>query len=174
MIRTANLSIDGLYRNELRRVWDAGLPLLVVVMLNPSTADAERDDPTLLALIWFAKLWGFGGLLVVNLRAYRTSKPAELFAAHASGENTIGPDNHRFVGEALDYAAASSGKVLVAWGTGGADLGLDAHVASRARARGLQMVCLGRNRDGSPKHPMARGKHRIPRDQKPLSWFEVA
>lgn len=172
MIRSAILSLCGLYRLELRRVWDVKLPLLVVVMLNPSTADAEKDDPTLLALIHFAKLWGYGGLLIVNLRAYRTSKPRELFAAHDAGVNTIGADNHRYGGAALDYAAATSGRVLVAWGTGGSDLGLDAHVASRCRARQLEMICLGRNADTSPKHPMARGKHRIPRDQQPIIWRE--
>jgi hypothetical protein len=174
MIRTAMLSACGQYRLELRRIWSDALPLLVVVMLNPSTADAEKDDPTLRALMWFATLWGYGGLLVVNLRAYRTSKPAELFAAHAAGVNTIGPDNHLHVGAALDFAAATSRRVLVAWGTGGADLGLDAILASRVRARGLEMICLGRNKNLSPKHPAARGHHRVPRDQQPLVWHEPA
>jgi len=173
MIREAILSTCGLYRLELRRIWNSGLPLLVVVMLNPSTADAEKDDPTLLALIHFATLWGFGGLLIINLRAYRTSRPRELFAAHDAGVNTIGDENHRYVGAALDYAKATTGRVLVAWGTGGSDLGLDAHVASRCRARGLEMISLGRNADTSPKHPMARGRHRVPRDQQPIVWREA-
>lgn len=174
MICEAILSSCGCYRLELRRIWDNGLPLLVVVMLNPSTADAEKDDPTLLALFWFARLWGYGGVLVVNLHGFRTSKPSGLFKAAVAGFDTIGPENHQHVGDALDYAVGTTRRVLVAWGTGGRELGLDAHVASRIRARGLEMICLGRNRDGSPKHPMARGKHRIPRDQQPIAWWEPA
>ena len=69
------------YRDELRRCWDASLPMLVVCMLNPSTADHEKEGPTLLILIHFGKLWGFGGLIVVNLYSLRASQPSAMMAA---------------------------------------------------------------------------------------------
>jgi hypothetical protein len=70
MRRSAIISACGKFRPELRRVWDDSKPLLPVCMLNPSRGDHTIDDPTILTLIWFAKLWGYGGLL---LKAHRTN-----------------------------------------------------------------------------------------------------
>jgi len=99
MIREADICPTGLYRWWLLRVWDDRLPLLIIVMLNPSTADAERDDPTVLALIHFAKLWGYGGLRIVNLFAWRASQPAEMLkAADLMAQMTIGSARLRSLG----------------------------------------------------------------------------
>lgn len=133
-------------------------------MLNPSRGDASIDDPTILTLIWFAKLWGYGGLLIVNLYDFRASKPAEMFAApvrlSVEGEK-------RAIG-ALVYAQNNGGRLLAAWGNDGNDR---AHFyVEHARCRGVHLICLGTTQSGAPKHPMARGKHRIPRDQQPIIW----
>lgn len=157
--------IDGPYRYEARRVWDANKPLLVVCMLNPSTADHLRDDPTVLTLIHFAKLWGYGGLVIVNLFAFRTSKPAEL----ANAADPFGPENGRHLVAAINIAV-EAGRLLVAWGNGGDMRGYDRHFVHRARLRGLELICLGTTAAGHPKHPLARGYHRIPRDQQPIEW----
>lgn len=152
------------YRYELRRIWNDDLPILVVCMLNPSKADHEIEDPTMLALIWFGKLWGYGGLLIVNFYAYRSSSPAEMFAAAAP----IGVDNERYVHAAVLYARDNGGKLLAAWGNGGDARSF--HFIEKARNAGVDLICLGTTLSGAPKHPMARGKHRIPRDQQPILW----
>lgn len=165
--------IVGNYRYELRRIWDDRLPLLVVVMLNPSTADAEVDDPTILTLIHFARLWGYGGLLIVNLYAFRSSSPAVM----AKAADPIGPLNADFITKALKYANQHGGRVLVGWGNcsdiAPAALGQRTSALLReAKIWGVETVCLGVTQSGAPKHPMARGVHRIPRDQKPTLWME--
>lgn len=155
------------YRYELRRVWDATKHLLVVCMLNPSTADHLKNDPTVLTLIHFAKLWGYGGLLIVNLFALRTSNPAELRLR----EDRIGRDNGDWLAAACALAAAQDRRLLVAWGNGG-DLDDRAEwFCSRAtRVYRLELICLGTTNTWKPKHPMARGTHRIPRYQMPITY----
>jgi len=173
MRRSAVISPCGLYRYELRRVWDDSLPVLVVCMLNPSTANHEREDPTLLALIHFARLWGYGALLIVNLYAFRSPSPDVMMkAGHA-----VGPDNGLHMTNALVIANnRGRGQLLAAWGNGGKiDFGhgdREAWFKARARNNMLDLICLGTTADGSPKHPMARGKHFIPRDQQPILWRE--
>lgn len=151
--------------STLGRRWDFGKPVLVVCMLNPSTADHRKDDPTILALTHFARLWGYGGFVVVNLFALRTSKPAELLLR----EDCIGPENGFYIAQALRYAQ-ETGPLLAAWGNGG-DLDDRAEwFCARARAYEVDLICLGTTKSWQPKHPMARGVHRIPRDQQPIVW----
>lgn len=78
--KAAYLSADGLYRFALHRWWGDGIRL-GFVMLNPSTADAEIDDPTIRRCMGFARTLGFDGIRVVNLYAYRATKPADLWKA---------------------------------------------------------------------------------------------
>lgn len=151
------------YRYELRRIWDDRRPLLVVCMLNPSTADGEKEDPTLLALIHFARLWAYGGLLIVNLSAYRASHPSEMWKA----DDPVGPDNHDYLRAALRYASENGGRALAAWGNVGHSAG---KFLREAEIWQVDLICLGVTKDGCPKHPMARGRHRIPRDQQPVMW----
>ncbi|MFD3920195.1 DUF1643 domain-containing protein [Streptomyces sp. NPDC058595] len=88
MIRTALISDCGRYRYRLTRTWGPG-PAAVMVMLNPSTADGTQDDPTVRRCVTFADAWGCGGLIVVNLYAWRATKRAELKLA----PDPVGPDN---------------------------------------------------------------------------------
>ncbi|MDB5582814.1 MAG: hypothetical protein JWR80_7990 [Bradyrhizobium sp.] len=159
--------IAGDHRLELRRIWDVARPLLVVCMLNPSRADGEVEDPTLLTLIHFARLWGYGGLLIVNLYSYRASKPAEMFAMGAAA---IGEESLLYVIRAVLYARDNGGRLLVAWGNEGQERA----PVFIEHTRGVELVCLGTTQSGAPKHPMARGKHRIPRDQQPIVWRAAA
>lgn len=161
--------IDGpadCYRYELRRAWELDLPLLVVCMLNPSTADADKNDPTILALIHFAKLWGYGGLLIVNLCAYRSSSPSDMMTA----VNPAGRYNGVYLSHAMEYARDNGGQMLVAWGNDGAFQRRDEMICIKAKEIGVSLVCLGTTLSGAPKHPMARGKHRISREQQPVAW----
>ena len=154
------------YRYELRRTWDLRKPALVVCMLNLSTADHQKNDPTILTLIHFARLWGFGGLIVVNLNAFRSSSPAEMFAA----SDPVGPDNDNHIKNALRYAREIGRNVLVAWGNDGAFMDREARFVAMANEHRVGLMCLGTTLCGAPKHPLARGRHRIPRDQKPIVW----
>lgn len=157
------------YRYELRRVWDRRRPLLVVCMFNPSMADHEVDDPTILTLIHFGRSWGYGGILVINLWAYRTSSPIEL----KSVDDPFG-DNASHVENALAYARANGGLVLAAWGNHGVFGDRNEWFQRRAtRVHGVNLICLGLSKCRHPKHPMARGRHRIPRDQQPIMWREA-
>src|SRR5262249_62207047 len=72
----AGFSRCGRYRYWLTRTWDAARPAVCWLMLNPSTADAARDDPTIRRCIGLARRWGHGGIVVVNLFAWRAPDPA--------------------------------------------------------------------------------------------------
>lgn len=137
------LSDCGLYRYALWRVWDASLPLLVVCMLNPSTADGLANDPTIRRNIAFTKRDGFGGILVVNLCAFRSTDPANLKTAG----DAFGPLNEF----AVYQAAQIGGTVLVAWGAAKIN---PMFVLERFRSAGARVVCLGKTKDGHPRHPL--------------------
>ena len=115
--RWAVLSDDGRYRYTHGRRRAPG-PLMGFVMLNPSTADAYADDPTIRRCVGFARREGLAGIEVVNLFAYRTPKPAALTAAGRGGVDIVGPDNDT---EIRRLAADRFGVPLVvaAWGQGG-------------------------------------------------------
>ena len=99
----AAFSPDRRYRYTLRRQWDDALPYCLFVMLNPSTADATQDDPTIRRCIGFTKAWGFGGLLVGNLFALRSTDPAALYHA----DDPVGPENDSCLRTLRDEAALS-------------------------------------------------------------------
>ena len=83
--KSATLSECGLYRYDLWRTWATG-PHVTFVMCNPSTADAEIDDPTIRRCIGFAQEWGFAGLVVVNLYAYRATEVSDNGRQHAAAQ----------------------------------------------------------------------------------------
>jgi hypothetical protein len=141
--RGATLDPTGRYRYHLWRSWDTDLPRAVFVGLNPSTADAERDDPTLRRCVAFARSWGCGGLDVVNLFAWRATKPADLKRA----AEPIGADNDRILRE----LAAQAEHRIACWGVHGAWQDRGARVRA---AMGPGWQCLGVTRDGHPRHPL--------------------
>jgi hypothetical protein len=167
----AAISVCGLYRTTLHRIWDRDRPMLVVCMLNPSTADHQKNDQTILALIHFAESWGYGGLFIVNLFSLRTSSPAEMMKA----ANPFGPDNGPAIAAAMAYARDNGGRLLCAWGNHGDHQDRAEWFCNRAlQVYRLTLICLGTTKAWKPKHPMSRGKHRIPRDQPPIVWRSPA
>lgn len=156
------------YRYSLRKVWEANRPCLAWVGLNPSTADEQKLDPTLKRIEAFSRAWGFGAFLMLNLFAFRSPHPEKMLAA----ADPVGPGND----EALKLASLSCGKVVACWGnTAG-------HPLTSARAGAVAQLLLGEfsevwrigsTMDGSPKHPLARGKHRVPNDQMPLDFLTL-
>ncbi len=119
---------------------------MAVVMLNPSTADATNDDPTLRRCIAFAAREGHGAVEILNLFAYRATAPAVLRAA----ADPVGPDNDRHL-EALFERQRT---VLAAWGAHGGLAARAEAVVRMARGRGVRLTCLGRTVAGQPRHPL--------------------
>lgn len=159
MIKGAIIDETGKYRYSLWRIWDEAKPLVVFVMLNPSTADAEEDDPTIRRCMNYARDWGCGGIEVVNLFAYRATDPKEL----AKVADPVGPLNQKHILQALQDAG-EKGIIIAAWGAAG--IGLN---RTRAIANYLKLVpeiqCLAVTKYGHPKHPLY-----LRADLKPRRW----
>jgi hypothetical protein len=150
--RSAIISPDGLYRYRLDRIWDPGLWLLLFCMLNPSTADADKDDPTIRQCMWFGEALGFGGIVVVNFHAYRAT---DWRALRLLDEATrVGPENLRHIAQAV---AETKGGIF-AWGTHLSDLAGDVGYALEAmnlmKWPTMSPMCLGLTKHGHPKHPL--------------------
>lgn len=136
----AVISDDGKYRYALWRDWNAALPLVTWCMLNPSTADADVDDPTIRRCIGFSRRLGYGGMEVVNLYAYRVTSPRELWRIERYGGDVFGPRNQDF-----QLAATPEGRtVICAWGANKGRFYPDTNT----------LYCLGKTKDGYPRHPL--------------------
>ena len=143
------------YRYSLYRQFDSGEGILTMIMLNPSTADAQYNDPTITRCIRFAHGNGFKQLTVVNLFAFRATAPLALKRAG----NPVGRENNTFI----EQAAIASALTLVAWGNHGQFRSRDAEVLELLKSYTLH--CLGTNKGGSPKHPLY-----VPANQKLLIY----
>ena len=141
----AEFDSTGTYRYSLCREWDSLGPAVAFVMLNPSTADAVKDDPTIRRCANFARSWGYGSLEVVNLFAYRASAPGRLRQA----TDPIGPANDRYLLDAADRADS----LIVAWGVHGALMDRDLEVFGLLAGR-RDIYCLGFTQAGQPRHPL--------------------
>jgi hypothetical protein len=114
------------------------------IMLNPSTADAEADDPTIRRCIQFAKRENCGSIMVANLFALRSTNPENLFGT----EDPVGPENDHFIQNLVERI---DGPLVGAWG---------AHAMANYRAIdvieicGSRLKCLGKTKHGSPRHPL--------------------
>ena len=146
----AVVSPCGRYRYSLTRGWGADLanqPRLLYVMLNPSTADAGQDDPTIRKCIGFAQRLGFLALEVVNLYAFRATDPKALKAAGYP----VGPDNDLHIRSAL---ARCHRTVVCAWGVNARGLARPAEVLQLIRSVGYEPHALDLCADGTPSHPL--------------------
>lgn len=152
--RGATFDPTGQYRYRLWRRWAAG-PTALFVMLNPSTADAEQDDPTVRRCAGFARAWGLAGYDVVNLFGYRSTAPSALLTI----PDPIGPDNDRHILE----AAGRADRIIVAWGVHGYIR--ERAVQVRAMLSQHRLLCLGTTANGNPRHPLY-----IKGDTEPHDW----
>jgi len=148
------------HRYLLARSWQPDLPVMTWIMLNPSTADAEKDDPTIVRCMRFARREGCGGIKVINLFALRATDPREL----RTHDDPVGACNDRIIG------AHACGLVVAAWGAGGMLNERSSHVAARLTSAGTTLLCLDVTKVGHPKHPLARGRERVPDDAPLTPW----
>jgi hypothetical protein len=153
----ATISACGRYRYTLERRWEPDGDRVMFLMLNPSTADAHQDDPTIRRCIGYARRWGFSGLCVGNLFAYRATDPRELKRA----ADPIGPDNDEW----LSRLASSSALVVAAWGNGGSLMGRSWDVSRAIKG----MHALRVSRQAEPCHPLY-----LPADLEPFPISDPA
>lgn len=133
------------WRYLLWRRWGDG-PLANFLMLNPSTADEVKLDPSCTRARVYAERWGFGALIVTNLFAWRATDPQEMKAAR----DPVGRGN-----DAAILAAAREAKLVVcAWGNHGLHRGRSGKVVAKLRSKDVKLHVLRINGAGEPAHPL--------------------
>lgn len=165
MVETGAIFSDDLKKRfKLWRIWsrDPLRPLINFIMLNPSSADATLDDPTIRRCVGFAERWGLGGIVVTNLYPHRSPYPDELFARvraevgmqRRDGPPDYGPpfsdENDRFILE----AAKECDHVCLAWGAITKAQRRAMAVVNMLADRRIDLRCLGLTTGGSPRHPL--------------------
>ncbi len=177
MHRSAEFNGDGV-RIKLTRNWGPG-PRALVIGCNPSDAGGKKvDDPT--SLWWNAwfQLYGFGGYDAANLYPFVTPDPAACrkIADWHLTDDWWARDQMQIVNlPAVVAMAKAADQVFVCWGNIAWDHDWIEHVVEGIQtgdAPWPDLWCWGKTNSGAPKHPMARGKHRISKDQKPILWRE--
>lgn len=139
----ANFNDSNTHRLSLWRIWDKTKPLIMFIGLNPSTANATSDDPTIRRVKRFAKDWGYGGVYMMNLFSFISAYPEEL------------RKNEKYLNQFQNFCEIESwalrcDKIVFAWGN-----------FEEAKNAGKEMAfkfpeayCLGKNKNGTPKHPL--------------------
>jgi hypothetical protein len=162
VVSEALFSPCGQYRYRLSRIWDPCKPRLLWVLLNPSTATELAEDATATRCAARARAMGFGGMVICNLFAFRTTRPAELIRA----ADPVGPANDRILRASL--WAPGVGMILCGWGVHAAriDRGAQtARVAAMLRRAGPPLCHLGLTAAGAPRHPLY-----LPAGLQPVAW----
>ncbi|SNY90620.1 hypothetical protein SAMN04515647_0791 [Cohaesibacter sp. ES.047] len=142
------------YRYALERTWNDGAPKLLYIMLNPSTATELKNDPTIERCERRARTLGYGSFRACNLFAYRATDPRDLKRA----KDPIGPDNLSQILQASRWAD----RILCAWGTHGAHLGLGLAIKSLLLSESHVLHHLGLSKEGHPRHPLYVGYRTAP------------
>lgn len=145
----AVISDDGTYRYALNRRWAPDLPVMPWICLNPSTADARRDDPSVRRMCGFARREGCGGICVLNLYAIRSPSPDVLRGTGCL--DPVGPDNDRWLA-GLAPGCDPAVPVVAAWGAHPAAAGR--RLAVMKLLAGVPVACLGVTASGAPRHPL--------------------
>lgn len=135
------------YRYRLTRRWaTGGQGMCAFICLNPSTADATQDDPTVRRCVNFSKDWGYDGFIMLNLFAFRATEPADMMAA----DDPVGPENDRW----LLQTAKESSLVVAAWGADGVYRDRNRAVLGLLRAEGIALHYLELTKHREPRHPL--------------------
>lgn len=145
--KTAVISDCGKYRYELTRRWGSG-EAVCFIGLNPSTADANIDDPTIRRCVNYAKSWGYSELIMVNVFAWRATDPKDMLEA---GKDAVGPDNIQYI----DRAIRRSSMAVAAWGNNCPVLHSELYMLAEY---GPRLHALKLNKSGSPAHPLYQKK----------------
>lgn len=175
VIRGATLDGPGrIYRLTLWREWDRLKPRVLFVGHNPSTADGDVEDPTTRRWQAFARRWGFGAYTAVNLYPFRAADPDECYRWR-DGDNGIESEVDVAIAvvknlEAIRLQAADCQKVVVCWGDLPRERVMIGAVLKEIGLSHRDVYCFGLTKNGNPKHPMARGKSRVPDEFEPVPF----
>ena len=150
-MKGAIFSLCRKYRYVLWRIWDKSISYVNFVCLNPSTADEEKDDQTIRKCIGYAKNWGYGGMYMTNIYAFRATNPKKMIVAN----NPVGPENRRYVTD----ISRDAGLTIAAWGNNG-DIQGDRILHLLNRPHYLTITKMGK-----PGHPLY-----LKKDLKPRSY----
>lgn len=144
ILGTAIFDETGQYRYTLTRSWSSleNNGIVNWIMLNPSTADEFQDDPTIRRCISFTKEWGYNGLIITNLYAFRSTDPNVLLGV----EDPIGKDNITHIIDAVSQSKLTIG----AWGA--FKIGVPDEIYDILTQ--IELWCLGTTKSGCPKHPL--------------------
>lgn len=145
------------YRYALTRTWDADLPRLGYIMLNPSKATEVQNDPTVERCERRARALGYGAFRVTNIFAWRETDPHKMRRA----KHPSGPENDSTLAELMAWAD----RVVAGWGTHGVHLARGAAVEQVLRATNRPIYCFGLTKDGHPRHPLY-----VAYAQQPILW----
>lgn len=148
----AIFSDDRMYRYILTRTWDTTKPYIIFVGLNPSTADETEDDNTIKKLVRYSKRWGYGGIIMTNIFAFRATQPKDMKKA----EDPIGPDNDRYLCNIISSGQATT--VVAMWGNHGVYKQRGERVKqllNEMEFKGyINLKCFEISKQGQPKHPL--------------------
>ncbi len=165
---SAKFSEDRRYRYWLVREWNTTRGTLAIIGLNPSTADEEKNDPTVSRCILWADRLGFGRLLMLNMYAWRATHPEDLWRAHREGIDIVTAPNMSFALHRYCQEFEVS-QTIAAWGKG---IPIDLHRQRQSffkraadRAGQWHLDCFRKNLDGSPAHPLY-----LPYSLTPIPW----
>ncbi len=146
IIKSAVFSPCRKYRYSLSRTWDINQKIILFIGLNPSTADETYDDPTIRRCLFYSSRWGFGGLIMVNLFAFRATLPKDL----KNSKHPVGRDNNQFI----IHAHKDASMTIAAWGNDGDLYNRDQEVLEIIS----NPMCLKINKTGQPAHPLYQKK----------------
>ncbi len=141
------------YRYFLARYWDMTKPVLVMIMLNPSTATERQNDPTVQRCETRARNNDYGGLVILNIFAFRATDPNDMRAAG----DPVGPYNDGFIKQYLDLAAAHDpGKyqIICGWGTHGTFQARETHIWQLFKEYNTKPMAFRWTKAGHPQHPL--------------------
>lgn len=155
------------YRYTLERVFQPSLALdhagnkgmMLFLMLNPSTADEQHNDPTVAKCERLALQLGYSSMAVANLFAYRATDPADMLRAARYGENIVGTDNDA----AIEDLARRAAMIVCAWGNDGAIAARSRGVVAMLAAHRAKLHYLELNNSGEPKHPLYVAARHLPK-----------
>lgn len=156
----AMLDVTRRYRYQLWRSWDESRPRAVFILLNPSTADEQIDDRTVLKCVRFAKRWGCGSAWLCNVFAWRAPHPDELLQV----ADPVGPENDDWIVRTATPDGGPLPVVVCGWGPTVEQLGRrDRHVLELLRAAGVTPHYLRLTKGGHPEHPLYLRESLTPR-----------
>ncbi len=158
MFGAGQAGAQPLHRYALWRNWETPLApaaetsarghgkRILWICLNPSTADERQLDPSVRRMVRFSQAWGYGGMYLVNLFAYRSPYPEAL----GDTDDPVGPWNDRIT----EDLALQCDDVLCAWSTLGVLHARDRVVLDILERTQAPRWCLERTKFGHPKHPL--------------------